>query len=109
VTKTVENYTINVFPVFRYYHMDTYDGIGAINQRFPDQTLREDLRLVVRLISFTAENEIARTNAWESGWVQFSVLMPWVTENCFVPPRNQTPHSFFGQVIVESLETLILP
>jgi hypothetical protein len=51
---------INVFPAFKHYQIDMYEGTGAINLHFPDQTLRGDLRLVVRPISFTAENEIAR-------------------------------------------------
>ena len=85
--------------------MDTYEGTAALNQRFPDHTLGADLRLVVLLTSFTAENEIARTNAWGSGWVPLSVLMPCVTETCVVPPRNRTPDSSFGQVIGESLVT----
>jgi hypothetical protein len=71
--------------------MDTYEGIGAINQRFPDQSLRADLRLFVRPISFTAENEIARSRAWESRWFPVLVLMLWVTENCVVPPRIEHP------------------
>jgi hypothetical protein len=87
--------------------MDTYGGIEAINQLFPDQILDADLRLVVRLISFTAENVIARTNALGSGWVPVSVLMLWVTENCVVPPRNRTPNSSFCQVIGASLVTLM--
>ena len=61
----------------------------------------------MRLISFTAENEIARKNEWESGWVLVSVLMLWVTENYVVPPRNRTPGSSFDQVIEEFLVTLM--
>jgi hypothetical protein len=87
---------INVIPVFKYCQTDMYEGIEAIHKPFPDQPLGADLKLVVQLISFTSENEIATTNAWGSGWFPVSVLILWVTENCVVPPRNRTPDSSFG-------------
>jgi len=87
--------------------MDRYEETETINQSFPDQPLGEDLKLVMHLISFTAENEIARINARGSGWISVSVLILWVTENCVVPPRNRTLDSSFGQVIGGPLVTLI--
>jgi hypothetical protein len=97
---------INVVPLFKYWQTDTFEGAAALNQCFPDHTASVNLRLVVLLTSYTAENEIARTNAWGFGWVPVSVLMPCVTENCVVPPRNRKPDSSFGQVIGESLVSI---